>query len=93
MTETDETVEQTPDVDQAVERMCDRGATVRSAQVAQALEKLRADGDLTDAQRQAVERLSERLVERLLAVPRQSLRAAERTGDTETVETAIELFG
>ncbi|MFC7020560.1 MULTISPECIES: glutamyl-tRNA reductase [Haloarcula] len=89
MTGTDET----PDVEQAVEHMCDRGATVRSAQVERALEELRADGDLTDAQRQAVERLSDRLVERLLAVPRESLRAADRAGDVETVETAMELFG
>ena len=89
MTGTDET----PDVEQAVERMCDRGATVRSAQVEQALQKLRADDDLTDAQRQAVERLSERLVERLLAVPRESLRAADHADDVETVETAMELFG
>jgi glutamyl-tRNA reductase len=89
MTGTDET----PDVGQAVEQMSDRGATVRSAQVEQALEKLRADDDLTDAQRQAVERLSERLVERLLAVPRENLRATDRADDVRTVETALELFG
>ncbi|WP_276277829.1 glutamyl-tRNA reductase [Haloarcula regularis] len=89
MTGTDET----PDVEQAVERLSDRGATVRSAQVERAIETLRADGDLTDAQREAVERLSERLVERLLAVPRESLRAADRADDVETVETAMELFG
>ncbi|MFC7028425.1 hypothetical protein ACFQH8_15290 [Halomicroarcula sp. GCM10025710] len=49
--------------------MNDRGATVRAVQLEQALDQLCADGELTDAQRQVVEQLSERLVERLLAVP------------------------
>ena len=93
MTGTDETTEPTPDVEQAVEQLNDRGATVRAVQLEQALDQLCADGELTDAQRQVVEQLSERLVERLLAVPRSSLRDADRTDDADTVETAIELFG
>lgn len=88
-----DTMETTTAVEQAVEQMDTHGTTVKKTQLEHALTQLRAESELSDAQRRAVERLSERLVERLLSVPRSSLQVAARSNDKQTVETAIELFG
>ncbi|MBX0324637.1 glutamyl-tRNA reductase [Halomicroarcula sp. F13] len=88
----DDTRETTTDVEQALGQIEARAAEIRAEQLERALTQLRAQGDLTDEQAAAVERLSERLAERLLAVPRASLRQPSSVGDG-TVETAAELFG
>ncbi|KOX92049.1 glutamyl-tRNA reductase [Haloarcula rubripromontorii] len=80
------------DVDEAVARINSRGAKIQQEQLERTLSQLQQDGDLTAAQRLAVEQLSERLVERLLAVPRASLQDAARNADDERIETAISLF-
>ncbi|GGN96252.1 glutamyl-tRNA reductase [Haloarcula pellucida] len=92
MSVNDDIHETTPDVEQAIGQIESRAAGIRAEQLEQALTQLRARGDLTDEQAAAVERLSERLAERLLAVPRESLRQSSNAGD-RTVETAVELFG
>ncbi|WP_336337302.1 glutamyl-tRNA reductase [Haloarcula brevis] len=80
------------DVEEAIARIDSRGAKIRREQLDRTLSQLQADGELTADQRMAVERLSERLVDRLLAVPRSSLEDAAKTADDERIETAMTLF-
>ncbi|MGB9931702.1 glutamyl-tRNA reductase [Haloarcula amylolytica] len=80
------------DVEEAIARIDSRGAKIRREQLEQTLSQLQQDSELTADQRLAVEKLSERLVERLLAVPRASLQDAARSADDERIETAISLF-
>ncbi|WP_254279361.1 hypothetical protein [Haloarcula marina] len=80
------------DADRAIEAIRARGEDVRAEQVDRALSELDGD-DLCDAQREAVERLSERLVERLLAVPERRLRRLAAGGDDAAVERSLALFG
>ena len=75
----------------AMDHIETRAAEISAEQVAEAIQQLEADGDLTEEQRQAVESLGERLTERLLAAPRASLREAD-TRDDDTAATALELF-
>jgi len=77
----------------AVRRIRERATAVRNEEVETAITKLDAGGEVSEADREAVERLADRLVERLLAVPEESLRAAAAADDEETVETGLELFG
>jgi glutamyl-tRNA reductase len=67
-----------------------RASTVRDEQVERALRRLEARGELTPERREAIERLADRLVDRLVAVPEAGIAAAE--GD-EVAETALALFG
>ncbi|WP_276273893.1 glutamyl-tRNA reductase [Haloarcula litorea] len=80
------------DVERAIGTVRTRGAEVQAEQFERALREL-DDEALTDAQREAVERLSERLVDRLLAVPEARLRQLAASGDDAAVETALALFG
>ena len=80
------------EVEEVVARIDSRGAKIRRKQLQQTLAQLQHDGELTADQRLAVEELSERLVDRLLAVPRASLQDAARSADEETIETAVSLF-
>jgi glutamyl-tRNA reductase len=80
------------DVEDAIDRIDSRGAKIRREQLERTLSQLQADSELTAEQQLAVERLSERLVDRLLAVPRASLQDAARNADEETIETALSLF-
>ncbi|GCF14654.1 hypothetical protein Harman_25890 [Haloarcula mannanilytica] len=80
------------DVDEALTHIDSRGAKIRKEQLERTLSQLQADSELTADQRLAVERLSERLVDRLLAVPRASLQDAAQNADEETIETAMSLF-
>ncbi|MDS0223142.1 glutamyl-tRNA reductase [Haloarcula sp. S1AR25-5A] len=80
------------DVDEALTRIDSRGAKIRKEQLERTLSQLQADSELTADQRLAVEELSERLVDQLLAVPRASLQDAARNADEETIETAMSLF-
>ncbi|WP_419181155.1 glutamyl-tRNA reductase [Haloarcula halophila] len=89
----DDTTEPTPDVEQALGQLAARGAEVRAEQLNRALTRLRADGELSAEQVAALEQLSERLVDRLLALPEETLREAANRGEEDAVETAMELFG
>ncbi|WP_324757293.1 glutamyl-tRNA reductase [Haloarcula montana] len=89
----DDTTEPTPDVEQALGQLAARGAEVRAEQLDRAVTRLRADGELSAEQVAALEQLSERLVDRLLALPEETLREAANCGEEDAVETAMELFG
>lgn len=93
MSVNDETMDATTDVEQALGALSARGAEVQAEQLERALSRLRAEDDLSDEQVAAVEQLSERLVDRLLSVPEESLRAADNRGDQQRIEVAMELFG
>jgi len=74
-------------------RAClDREAeTLRTEAVDRALSELAETGELTDAQRAAVERLSERLVDQLLAGPRARLAVpGDRDRAARTVRALFE---
>jgi len=74
----------------ARDRLDREAEAVRSEQLERTLSRLRANGDLSDEQLAAVEQLSERLVDGLLAAPRARLR--EPTDDAEAARTLLELF-
>ena len=80
------------DVDRAIAAVRTRGETVRADQLDRALSELDAER-LTDDQREAIERLSDRLVDQLLAVPERRLRRLAADGDDAAVERALALFG
>ncbi|MFB6150250.1 MAG: hypothetical protein ABEJ40_00445 [Haloarculaceae archaeon] len=77
-----------PSADEALARMRDRAATVREREVRTALNRLDARGDLSASERAAVERLAERLVDRLLAVPERRLEAVADGDGTDRGERA-----
>jgi glutamyl-tRNA reductase len=93
--ETAESDAEMPDPDAARARIRERASEVRDREVETALAKLDARGDLPEDDREAVERLADRLVARLLAAPERGLRAAAEGNDhdPETVATALSLFG
>lgn len=71
-------------------RVRERAAAVRDEEVRRACSRLAAQGELTPRRRAVLERLADRLVERLLDVPARNLSAAE---DRETAaETLRRLF-
>jgi len=74
-----------------IEAIRDRAESVRERELERALARLADRGDLSAAERAAVERLADRLVARLVAVPERALCGPE--SDAETVDTARELFG
>jgi len=86
------TTEPPVDVEEATARIDSRGAKIQREQLERTVSQLQQDGELTAEQRLAIEQLSERLVERLLAVPRASLQDAARNADDERIETAVSLF-
>lgn len=92
MTQADDQSPTIAELDDTLEQLSSRGEEIREAQLEQALDRLDEMGALTTSQRSAVEQLSYRLVEQLLAVPEASLREAITAGETETAETALELF-
>ncbi|WP_226022632.1 hypothetical protein [Halomicrobium salinisoli] len=69
-----------------------RAESIRDEEVARALSKLAAQDELTPERREEVERLADRIVEQLLAVPAETLAAADEER-AEVAETARELFG
>lgn len=75
----------------AIAQIRDRGATVRDRQVDRALTEL--GDELTAEERAVIETLGDRLVERLLTVPEEQLKAAARDGENERFEAALALFG
>jgi len=77
-------------VTRARDRLDREAEAVRSEQLERALSRLRANGDLSDEQRAAVEQLSERLVDGLLAASRERLRMSP--GDAEVARILMEMF-
>ncbi|MDS0282892.1 glutamyl-tRNA reductase [Haloarcula onubensis] len=77
-------------VARARDRLDREAEAVRTEQLERALSRLGERGELTPAQRAAVERLSERLVEGVFAGPRERLR--EPSNGTAAARTVLELF-
>jgi len=66
-----------------------RGEEIRREELDRALSKLDAEGDLTPAQRRAVEEMTENVVDALLETP---TAAIERAEDPETLAAARAVF-
>ncbi|PSQ21142.1 hypothetical protein BRD04_07080 [Halobacteriales archaeon QS_9_67_17] len=78
--------------DAVVATIHETASEVKRRQLRQAVDALEANGGLTDGQRRAVERLADRLVERVLAAPTASLQAAATDADAAKVSAALRLF-
>jgi glutamyl-tRNA reductase len=78
--------------DQVIGAMYEGAERVKDRELARAIDRLEADGDLTPEQREVVESLADTLVSQLLAAPTRSLREAAAEDDWETINTAIHLF-
>lgn len=80
-----------PDPERVRRAIRDRGEEIKRRELRRAFARLDAHGDLTAAQRDAVERMATAIVDGVLAAPEAML---QRTADhdRETVRTAVELF-
>jgi len=78
--------------DEVIGGMYESAERIKEAEVATALSRLDASGDLSPEQREVVEALADSLVSQLLAAPTRSLRDAAAEDDWETINTAIQLF-
>jgi glutamyl-tRNA reductase len=78
--------------DAVIRGMYQGAEAVKQRELETALTKLDADRSLTAEQREVVVGLADSLVDKLLAVPTESLRDAAAEDDWETVASAIELF-
>ena len=76
--------------DAAADRIRRRARSIRRDELAVALRRLEAEGGLTDGQRRAVERMTERIAASLVAPATTALRAAD--GEREAA-AALSLFG
>ena len=84
MSSSDDT--RSPEAERARDRLDGEAEAVRTEQLEQALSRLAGEGELTETQRVAVERLSERLVDGVLAGPRSALdRPSNRRRAARTV--------
>ncbi|WP_162991641.1 hypothetical protein [Halostella salina] len=90
VTDRDPVVATDPDPAAAADRVRRRAEAIRREEVAAALRRLEAAGELTDGQRRAVVRMSERITGTLVDAPTEALRSAE---DDDAVATALDLFG
>jgi glutamyl-tRNA reductase len=78
--------------DEAIAAMYESADRLKQRELATAVSRLEAAGELTDEQREVVEGLADALVSRLLAAPTESLRTAAEHDDWETIRTALDLF-
>jgi glutamyl-tRNA reductase len=78
--------------DEAVSAMYEAAERTKQRELDEAIEKLEAQGDLTDEQRETVGALADALVGQLLAAPTKSLREAAAEDDWTTIHTAMQLF-
>ncbi len=78
--------------DDAISGMYRGAERMKARELAAAVTKLEAQGDLTDDQRETVEALADSLVSQLLAPPTESLREAAGEDDWSTIRTAMALF-
>lgn len=80
-----------PEPAESISYITARGEAIRRRELETALDRLEAQGELTPGQQAAVEELSERIVEELLAVPVDAIERAPGS-DTEALEVALRLF-
>jgi glutamyl-tRNA reductase len=78
--------------DEAIGTMYASAEAVKERELRTAFDRLEAQGDLTDEQRETVESLADALVGQLLAAPTESLREAAAEDDWTTIQTAMGLF-
>ncbi len=78
--------------DEVIGAMYEGAEEIKRREVATAISRMEATGDLTDEQREVVESLADSLVGQLLAAPTKSLRDAAERDDWSTIQTAIRLF-
>ena len=78
--------------DGAVSAMYESAERTKRRELQEALDKLEAQGGLTDGQRETVAGLADALVGQLLAAPTKSLREAAAEDDWTTIHTAMQLF-
>ncbi len=78
--------------DDAISAMYEGAERVKEREVATALSKLDAQGELTDEQRETVAAMADALVGQLLSAPTKSLREAAAEDDWSTIQTAMQLF-
>jgi len=78
--------------DEVVSAMYESAERVKEREVSEALSKLDAHGDLSEAQREVVASMADALVSQLLAPPTKSLRDAAAEDDWTTINTALRLF-
>ncbi|MCL9816634.1 glutamyl-tRNA reductase [Natronocalculus amylovorans] len=78
--------------DDAIRAMYESAEYVKSREIATALTKLEAHGELTEEQKAVVESLADSIIGQLLAAPTKSLRDAAANDDWTTIQTAMRLF-
>lgn len=78
--------------DDVIAAMYESAEGAKRREVRTALDKMAANGELTQAQEEIVEDLADALVNQLLAAPTRSLRDAAADDDWETIDTALRLF-
>ncbi len=78
--------------DEVIAAMYEGAEAIKQQELKQAVSRLEANGDLPDAQREAIESMADALVNKLLAAPTDSLREAAEHDDWTTIHTALELF-
>jgi glutamyl-tRNA reductase len=78
--------------DDVIATMYESAESVKERELADAVSKLEARGDLTDEQQEVVASLADALVGQLLAAPTRSLRDAAAEDDWTTIDTALQLF-
>ena len=78
--------------DAAIRAMYESADAVKRSEVETAINRLSAEGDLTDDERDVLESMADSLVNKLLAPPTRSLRRAAADDDWSTINTALQLF-
>jgi glutamyl-tRNA reductase len=79
--------------DEAIGAMYEGADRMKQAELARLRSRLaEGEGDLTDAQHEAIEAFADSLVNQLLAPPTRSLKAAAEADDWATIRTAMGLF-
>ncbi|MFB6112012.1 MAG: glutamyl-tRNA reductase [Halobacteriaceae archaeon] len=78
--------------DDVIAAMYESAERVKRREVRTALDQMTAQGELNEAQREAVRDMADALVNQLLAAPTRSLRDAAAADDWETIDTALTLF-
>ncbi|MFB6303767.1 MAG: glutamyl-tRNA reductase [Haloferacaceae archaeon] len=78
--------------DEVVAAMYEGADRIKQRQLADAVDRMEANGGLTPAQREALSDFADALVGQLLAPPTRGLRTAAEEDDWTTIRTAMELF-
>ncbi|MDY6819152.1 MAG: glutamyl-tRNA reductase [Halobacteriales archaeon] len=78
--------------DKVIAAMYESAETVKEEEIQRAFDRLEANGDLTEDQREIIAAMADSLVSQLLAAPTKSLREAAAEDDWSTINTALQLF-